>query len=44
MLAEEEETIDFELFKAKDFMQRKEDKLLPNRKLKDFYQRYNEKN
>ena len=33
----EEETIDYELFKAKDFMKRKEDSLLHNRKLKDFY-------
>ena len=36
------EAIDIELFRAKDFMQRKENGLLQNRKLKDFYQRYNE--
>ena len=39
----EEYEIDYELFKAKDFMKRKEDHLHHNRKLKDFYQRYNEK-
>ena len=40
----EEYEIDYELFKEKDFMKRKEDNLFHNRKLKDFYQRYNEKN
>lgn len=41
---EEDEAIDIELLKAKDFMKRKEEKVSHNRKLKDFYDRYNEKN
>ena len=34
--------IDIERIKAKDFMQRKESKLPPDRKLKDFYKKYTE--
>lgn len=34
--------IDIERIKAKDFMQRKESKLAPDRKLKDFYKKYTE--
>ena len=36
--------IDFEQIKAKDFMKKKEGKHAPNRKLKDFYNRYTEQN
>jgi len=36
----EESAIDFEALKSKDFMSRKESNLLPNRKLKAFYQRH----
>ena len=32
------------MFKAKDFMKRKKSNFLPNRKLNDFYERYNDSN
>ena len=41
---EDADDIDFDVFKKRDFMRQKQSNLLPNKKLKDFYQKYNEEN